>query len=215
MFPTNKKPQSLQQQIERIRNESFYSFAEGDIHVPEKLRQKFQEMQPIFKNTEISREHLSEHMKEFAEENDFLQRPQRMLIGSMFGKKILLLSELASWYLKHGLVITRIYQMIEYTPRRCFEKFGESVCDARRMGDRDPDQELIATTSKLVGNSSYGKTIMDKEKHAKVEYVEGSHAASLRIRDNHFNSLEEIDEEFYEISMAKKKVRKKTDVFFI
>ena len=50
---------------------------------------------------------------------------------------------------------------------------------------------------------------MDKEKHTNVEYVEGTHAASLKIRENHFNSLEEIEEEFYEITLLKKKVRSK------
>ena len=145
-------------------------------------------------------------MKEFAEADDFLKSPQRMLIGSLKGEKILLLSELARWYLRHGLIITRIYQLVQYVPRRVFEVFGESVSNARRRGDADPDLALLATTSKLVGNSCYGKTIVNKEKHRSVRYIEGDEVASKHIRGNNFVSMDEIDEEFYEIVEHKRRV---------
>ena len=65
--------------------------------------------------------------------------------------------------------------------------------NARRQGDLDPDLELLATTSKLVGNSSYGKTITDKEKHRNVKYVMGDEVASQRVRSVKFVLLYEID----------------------
>ena len=33
------------------------------------------------------------------------------------------------------------------------------------QGDRDKDKALIAEMSKLIGNSSYGRTITNKENH--------------------------------------------------
>ena len=168
LHPKNSKPLQLEDCIKKIADGSFYGFVECDISVPKELEHKFSEMAPIFKNAEVSREHLSEHMREFAEESGALKQPQKMLIGSLFGKKILLLSTLVQWYLKHGLRITRIYQMVEYIPQKCFKTFGESVSNARRKGDLDPTEEINATTYKLVGNSFYGKTITDKEKHQNV-----------------------------------------------
>ena len=206
LYPRNSKELQLEECVTKIADGTFYGFVECDISVPDQLKHKFSEMAPIFKNTEISRQHLSEHMRQFAEEADTLKRPQRMLIGSLFGKKILLLSTLAQWYLKHGLQITRIYQMVEYTPRQCFRQFGESVSNARRKGDQDPNEEINATTYKLVGNSFYGKTITDKEKHEKVSYVEGDDKASQRVRRTKFVAMEEIGDEFYEIVSKKEKV---------
>ena len=199
-------PISLTSAVTSIADGSFFGFVECDIHVPENLRDKFSEMAPIFKNVNVSRADLPPAMKEFAESGGFLKSPQRMLIGSLKGEKILLLSELARWYLRHGLIITRIYQLVQYIPRRVFEAFGESVSNARRRGDADPDLALLATTSKLVGNSCYGKTIVNKEKHRSVRYIEGDESASKYIRGNKFVSMDEIDEEFYEIVELKRRV---------
>jgi hypothetical protein len=178
-----------------------------DIRVPVELEEKFSEMAPIFKNVPVSREDLSQHMRDFADERGFLKRPQRMLVGSLFGEKILLLSELAKWYLEKGLVITKIYQMIDYIPRAIYAEFAASVSAARRLGDADPDMSLLANTSKLIGNSAYGKTITNKERHRNVRYVDGDEDASVKIRGVNFDSLTEIDDEYYEIILRKAKVR--------
>ena len=92
--------------VRRIKSGEFFGFIECDNSVPEKLRDKFSEMSPVFKNVQVSRKELSPHMLRFAEKSGYLKAPQRMLIGSMFGEKILLLSELAKWYLEQGLEIT-------------------------------------------------------------------------------------------------------------
>jgi hypothetical protein len=35
------------------------------------------------------------------------------------------------------LKVTQIHQVVEYTPAACFQKFGETISDARRAGDTD------------------------------------------------------------------------------
>ncbi len=44
------------------------------------------------------------------------------------------------------------------------------VFDARRAGDIDKADELIAETKKLFGNSAYGKTFINKEKIVSISY---------------------------------------------
>ena len=82
-----------------------------------------------------------------------MSQPRRSLVGSYFGEKILLASPLIKWYLEHGLEVTHIYQVVEYTPVPCFQPFGEAVSDARRAGDVDPNKAIIADTMKLVSCS--------------------------------------------------------------
>ena len=53
-----------------------------------------------------------------------------------------------------------------------FQTFGEAVSDARRAGDADPNKNIIAETNKLDGNSSYGKTVTNKERHTDVIYCQ-------------------------------------------
>jgi hypothetical protein len=56
----------------------------------------------------------------------------------MYGEKIMVISPLLKWYVEHGLKVTQIHQVVEYTPAACFQKFGENISDARRAGDADP-----------------------------------------------------------------------------
>ena len=124
----------------------FSSFLTPSLYplLPDPLIPKFAEMCPVFKNTEISREDIGQHMQTFAEEENIMSQPRRSLVGSYFGEKILLASPLIKWYLEHGLEVTHIYQVVEYTPVPCFQPFGEAVSDARRAGDVDPNKATIA-----------------------------------------------------------------------
>lgn len=140
-----------EQIIKAVKNESFFGLIECDIEVPRHLREKFSEMTPIFKNVSVSREDLFEPMKSYATANEKLHTPQRMLIGSYFGEKILLMTPLAKWYLDRGLTITKIYQIVQYKPKRCFDTFASSVTKARREGDVDSSKSLLADISKLIG----------------------------------------------------------------
>ena len=50
-----------------------------------------------------------------------------------------------------GLEITKVYQIIEFDPKKCFECFANNVSDDRRGGDRNPAFKAVAETSKLIG----------------------------------------------------------------
>lgn len=72
LYPRNSIPLELEDCIKMITDGSFFGLVECDISVPDELKDKFSEMAPIFKNIEVGREHLSEHMKDFAEQEDYL-----------------------------------------------------------------------------------------------------------------------------------------------
>ena len=197
---------TLQTILGAVKNEKLFGCVECDIHVPEHLRDKFSEMCPVFKNTEISRDDRGEYMKAYAEENDIMSRPRRSLIGSMVGEKILLATPLLKWYLEHGLEVTRVYQVIEYPPKPCFKPFGDAVSNARRAGDADPSKAIIADTMKLVGNSSYGKTITNKERHRQVKFCDDDEVPNL-INSPFFRELNPIDDDTYKVESSKKKIK--------
>ena len=84
------KTMSAERILSEARNERLFGCVEVDIRVPDHLKDKFSEMCPIFKNTNISRDDIGEFMKSYAEENNIMPQPRRSLIGSMKGEKILL-----------------------------------------------------------------------------------------------------------------------------
>ena len=192
--------------LQLIEDDRLFGFVECDIHVPDHLTDKFSEMSPIFKNVSLSREDLSPHMKDFAEQNGLLKQPQRCLVGSMKAVKQLFLSTLLRWYIAHGLVVSKIYQVIQFQRSPVFRKFGETVTNARRDGDVNEDFKLLANNAKLVGNSMYGKTIINKTTHRDTGYTTNERKASQIIRSRRFHSLNIIDDDLFETTCYKKSV---------
>ena len=62
---------------------------------------------------------------------------------------MLLATPLLKWYLDHGLEVTKINQVIEFKPQRCFYQFVQDVSDARHQGDSDPSKAILADTRKF------------------------------------------------------------------
>ncbi|KAJ8040703.1 hypothetical protein HOLleu_15076 [Holothuria leucospilota] len=89
-----------------------------------------------------------------------------------------------------------------YPYRACFKTFGDAVSDARREGDRDSSKAIIADTMKLIGNSSYGKTITNKEGHRNIHIVPEDKASRL-INETTFRDLNEMSNGCYEVESAK------------
>ena len=91
-------------------------------------------MSPIFKNTDISRDDIGDHMRQYIVDRDIMPHPRKSLIGSLHGEKIMIITPLLEWYLARGFVVTKIHEILEYTPSACFEYIGENISNARREG---------------------------------------------------------------------------------
>ena len=184
---------------------TLFGMIECDVRVPDNLREYFAEMQPIFKNTTVTRDDIGSFMQQYAEEHDIMSTPRRMLVGSYRGEKILLATPLLRWYLAHGLVVDRVYQIIEYEPKPCFQNFGDSVSAARRAGDADPDKAIIADTMKLLGNSAYGKTVTNVDRYRDVKYCTEV-GTSLLVGNKRFRQLDVVTDDAYEVTSSKARV---------
>ena len=172
---------------------TLFGMVECDVRVPEELQDYFSEMQPVFKNASVTRDDIGPFMRQNAEEHDILSKPRVMLVGSFRGVKILLATPLLRWYLAHGRVVDRVYQVIEYEPNPCFRRFGESVSAARH-------------TMKLLGNSGYGKTVTNVDRHRDVKYCTEIDTSAL-INNKRFRQLDVVTEDAYEIEMNKSVVK--------
>ena len=203
--PRQRWNMTQQQIITAVVDGTLFGMVECDVRVPSELRAHFAEMQPIFKNTTVTRDDIGSFMRQYAEEHDIMSTPRRMLVGSYHGEKILLASPLLRWYLAHGLVVDRVYQIVEYSPKPCFQHFGDSVSTARRNGDVDPDKSIIADTMKLLGNSAYGKTVTNVDRHRNVTYSTEVGTSAL-ISNKWFRQLDVVTADAYEVTSNKARV---------
>lgn len=170
------------------------------------MYETFSDMSPIFCNSRISFESLGAYTQETGKRLNVSQTPRRLLVGGMRARKILLATPLLKWYLDHELTVSRIYQIVEFSPNPCFEKFTEDVSNARRRGDTDSAFEIFAETMKLTGNSAYGSMIMNKEKHVDITYCGSKEKASYFVSKKRFRNLTELDNNYFEIELAKSRI---------
>ena len=61
------------------------------------LKPTLTEMSPVFKNVEVSRDDIGDHMRQYAVEHDIMSQSRKSLIGSMFGSKIMVITPLLKW----------------------------------------------------------------------------------------------------------------------
>ena len=107
--PPHQKWKMTQNEIlTAVIDGTLFGMVECDVRVPDNLREHFAEMQPIFKNTTVTRYDIGPYMRQYAEEHDILTKPRRMLVGSYRGDKILLTTPLLRWYIAHGLVVDHV-----------------------------------------------------------------------------------------------------------
>ena len=90
--------------IDDIKSGWKFGVVDCSIEVPERLREKFKEIPPIFKKCGVSLEDNSPHMRDFAHEHYLLKKPRRMLISSFCHQRGPVTTPLFQFYLGEGLV---------------------------------------------------------------------------------------------------------------
>src|SRR5271165_3244992 len=146
-----------------VTSNDFFGFLEVDIEVPEDKYEYFSEMCPIFKNAEYSEEESGEYTKRLALKLGKKLKTSRKLIGALKATKILIKSTRLRWLIQHGCNVSKLYGVIPAKPSRVFKGFMNWVSDERRKGDVDEKYAVISEGSKIVGNSAFGRTGMDKK----------------------------------------------------
>ena len=140
-----------------------------------------------------------------------------MLVSSFELANGTVITPLLLFYLELGLVCTKIYRLVEYTPVKCFSDFVQSAVNIRRQGEEDPNSGVVAETMKLLANSSYGFQVMDRWRHSVTRYVidEKTHAV---INNEMFKSLGHINDHLYELELSKSEIENEETIivgFFI
>ena len=109
--------------LSAIREKKLFCATEVDFHVPNHLLDHFREMSPIFCNADIPFDAVGDYSRETARKFQISENSRRLLVGGVRARRILLATPLLKWYLEHGLVVSRVHQVVEFTPNPCFAGF--------------------------------------------------------------------------------------------
>jgi hypothetical protein len=217
--PTQQCSVTENEILEGVVSGRLFGMVECDIKVPDERPsyfrhptvtpyQYFEEMSPLFCATDVSFEIIGDHIQEHVRRFELSEKPRRLFIGGMRARQKLIATPLLKWYLEHGMVVTKIYQVVEFMSHRYFRDFVREVSDNRRLGDAHPDKAIIGDTSKLHDNSSYGGTIIDQEKFQSITYVQGEVNAALEANKPQFKELSTLldEDEHFEVEKSKEKL---------
>ena len=192
--------------VQAVLDKTLFGLVYCDLHVPDDLKTRFKDFPPIFKNTDVTIDDIGPHMREYAEREGLMKTPRRTLISSFWAKNILLATPLLHWYLEHGLVVTAVHEIVEYSPQPVFEAFADKVSESRRTGDEHPDKAILGNTYKTIGNSSYGRTLTNVLRHTDVCYCSSKDDVSAGVNNPLFVKMEHLTEDLVEIETHKQTV---------
>ncbi|EFO85594.1 hypothetical protein CRE_20627, partial [Caenorhabditis remanei] len=161
---------------EQVLCDSFFGFLEVDISVPKDKWNYFSEMSPIFVNKEYDETICGDYTQKLLKSLDRKPTKSRKLVVSLQAKKILIKSTRLRWMLEHGCIVTKLYGYIEAKRRRIFK-----------------------------GNSAFGRTGMDKNKHKKVTFCD--EVQFNRAKNDFFYYDAEEYNGAYEVSKRSRKVK--------
>ena len=200
-----KLPLKQETVLAKIKDGKMFGYLQYDLEVPDGLKYKFSIFTPIFINFNVSGADIGDHMRENAIKNNLFKQPQRKLISSFKLANGTIITTLLNFFLSLGLKCIKKFRFAQNTSKKCFNNLVQSLVDARRAGDENPDSSVVAETMKLLGNSSYGYQFMDRRKHAETKYLkdEMTHKA---ISGKMFKHLNDVSKEIYEVELAKSKI---------
>ena len=193
---------SDEQLLKGTINGRIFGYVQCDIEVPEHLRDYFFNYPPIFKNTVVSTDDIGNLMKQYAEKENIMVQPRRMLISSFILTNGTIITPLLSFYLQFGLICKKIHRFVQYTTRKCFDNLVQSAVDARRQGDENAISSVVAETMKLIANSSYGYQIMDRSRRTVTKYLTDEKTHNP-INSKLFKELNHITDQLCEVEFVK------------
>ena len=212
--------------LDAVVKDELFGFIEVDIQVPESWEQVdfkpettlnpeqyFEEMCPLFCTTEVDFEAIGDHMQQHVHKHYLSTKPRQLLVGGMKAECLLVSSPLLKWYIKHGLMVTKIYQVVEFSKLTCFKDFVDNVTNDRRQGNVDKSLELKSSISKLVGNSAFGGIIINQEKFQKIKYVEGFKKACNEVNNPRFRQINELGDSIFESESANANISIKSPLY--
>ena len=125
-----------------------------------------------------------------------------MLILSYKLNNGIFITPLSKFYLKLGLRCTQIHRFLEYISQKCFNGFVQSVIDARRESDENPESSVVAETMNLLGNSSFGYQIIDRIRHTETLFL-NDEKTQKTIYNRLFTKLNDVSTDIYGVELVK------------
>lgn len=188
-----------------------FGYIIADVTTPEHVADTLRNFPPIIKRATITDENLSEYMRRRIKfEKPNLKKFEReTLIQCFNATDHLLLTPLARYYMKKGIIISNITKFVQYIPSKCLAPFVSLVTEMRIDAEKN-NMPTKGNTAKIYGNSGYGKLCERVSSYTKTVLVSNAKSLSRRMANPLFKSesalTTECDDGIHEVIMDERKI---------
>ena len=206
--PFTSEGRKLNEKIDKTRllngvaRGKFTGALEVDIEVPESHYSYFEEFSPLFVTAEIKVEDLSNEQRESLPEK---LKSKVQLVPGMKAEKVLIDASLLKWYMEHGLVVNKVHCAIEFEYSPIFKEFINTRTQKRREATLAGNVSEAAL-HKLIGNSAYGCTLLNKEKYVRIAYADVKNLVAHHHRKGTFLRSRMLTPRLAEVEHERSKV---------
>lgn len=152
---------------------------------------------------EIRPDMLSPYCLKLAEKLQLNKIPSQKLSPNFYPKKnyVVHLRNL-QFYLKHGLVVTRIHRVLQFAQSRWLEPYITVNTEMRKKATSNFEKDLF----KLLNNSVYGKTMENVRKYRTIQLVTNDAMAKKLAKKPNYEHSIVFNESLVAVSMQPKTV---------
>ena len=141
-------------------------FVEVDLKYPDEIEQKTKNF-PFYPENKIApQDKFTDYMKQHKQ--DSYTKWKKLICDWSDKKKYLIHYRMLKFYLKHGMVLEKVHEVISFKQSKWLEKNINSNTHKRNKTKNDFEKDFY----KLLNNAFYGKTMENVRNRSKIEFVQ-------------------------------------------
>ena len=177
LFPF-KRLLKAKQLLSKTGSGLLFGYSQCGLDVLEYLQEEIANLFPILEKTIVYRKVNGPLLQEYAEREEITSQLRRRFVSNFELKNGIIIIPLPLFYSELGIICTKVYQFVEYTPAGSFNEFVQSAVDARHQVNQNLKDSVIAETMKLLASSSFGYQMM----------VQTSHSVTKNLNDDRLHT---------------------------
>ena len=138
--------------LKGIQTGQLFGFIVADVKCPPEIYEKLRwiNFPPVIQRMDLNESHLSPYMKTRAEAEN-VKLPRSTVVQTYNGTQLLLLTDLAAFYMKLGLVVENVTKFLQYEPRVVLKDFVDTITHGR-IAAIESKNPALGLAYKVTGN---------------------------------------------------------------
>ena len=156
---------NLEDIINTPDNNDIGYFIEVDLIYPDNIKQKTKTFPFAPMNKKINPDNFNDYMKEI--KPDTYIQTSNLICDWSNKKNYLIHYRMLKFYIRHGMVVDKIHNIISFRQSRWFEKYIDFNTQKRNKAKNDFEKVFY----KLLNNAFYGKTMENVRNRLKIKFI--------------------------------------------